>query len=196
MISTQRAATVCPTASRCPARTPRWMRWPRARSPRRKPSCTRCSARRSAKFSPCRSGLGAGEAKREGDFMKNVVDLLLSMVLAAITTLSVAATAEKPSLNVKTLDGATFELGKQSGKWVIVNFWATWCSPCLKELPDISAFVSAHKDKVAAIGLDFEDAEKGEIKQFLNKHPLSYPVAQVDIDHPPADFDAPKGLPN
>src|SRR5438445_9521560 len=118
------------------------------------------------------------------------------LFLALATGTAVAATAAKPTLVVTTLDGGSFDLSKQSGKWVIVNFWATWCSPCLKELPDISAFVAAHKDKVAAIGLDFEDAEKDEIEQFLKKHPLSYPVAQVDIDHPPKDFDAPKGLPN
>jgi thiol-disulfide isomerase/thioredoxin len=124
--------------------------------------------------------------------MKRIMSLLL--LTAAANTF--AATATKPALNIKTLDGGTFDLSAQSGKWVIVNFWATWCSPCLKELPDISAFVAAHKDKVAAIGLDFEDAEKDEIEQFLKKHPLSYPVAQVDIDHPPKDFDTPKGLPN
>jgi len=124
--------------------------------------------------------------------MKRIMSLLL--LTAAATTF--AATATKPALSIKTLDGSTFDLSAQSGKWVIVNFWATWCSPCLKELPDISAFVAAHKDKVAAIGLDFEDAEKDEIEQFLKKHPLSYPVAQVDIDHPPKDFDTPKGLPN
>jgi thiol-disulfide isomerase/thioredoxin len=119
---------------------------------------------------------------------------VLFLALAAGT--AAAATAAKPSLSVKTLDGATFDLSKQSGKWVIVNFWATWCSPCLKELPDISAFVAAHKDKVAAIGLDFEDADKQDVEEFLKKHPLSYPVAQVDIDNPPKDFDVPKGLPN
>jgi thiol-disulfide isomerase/thioredoxin len=124
--------------------------------------------------------------------MKHLIGLLLLAGAAS----GFAATAAKPSLNVKTLDGGTFDLSQQSGKWVIVNFWATWCSPCLKELPDISAFAAAHKDKVAAIGLDFEDAEKDEIQQFLKKHPLSYPVAQVDIDHPPKDFEAPKGLPN
>ena len=121
---------------------------------------------------------------------------LLGVLLLAGAAFGHAATAAKPSLSVKTLDGGTFNLSAQSGKWVIVNFWATWCSPCLKELPDISAFVAAHKDKVAAIGLDFEDAEKDDIEKFLHKHPLSYPVAQVDIDHPPQDFDAPKGLPN
>jgi thiol-disulfide isomerase/thioredoxin len=121
---------------------------------------------------------------------------LIGLVLLTSTLSAFAASAAKPTLSVKTLDGSTFDLSAQSGKWVIVNFWATWCSPCLKELPDISAFVAAHKDKVAAIGLDFEDAEKDEIEQFLKKHPLSYPVAQVDIDHPPKDFDTPKGLPN
>jgi thiol-disulfide isomerase/thioredoxin len=107
-----------------------------------------------------------------------------------------AATAQKPKLVVKTLDDKTFDLSQQSGKWVIVNFWATWCSPCLKELPDISAFVTAHKDKVAGIGLDFEDTDKADVIKFLQQHPLSYPVAQIGMDDPPKDFEAPKGLPN
>ena len=121
---------------------------------------------------------------------------LVAVLLLAGASFGLAATAVKPTLSIKTLNGDTFDLAKQSGKWVIVNYWATWCSPCLKELPDISAFVAAHKDKVAAIGLDFEDAEKDDIEKFLQKHPLSYPVAQVDIDNPPKDFDTPKGLPN
>lgn len=119
-----------------------------------------------------------------------------TLFLALIAGTAVAATAAKPTLVVTTLDGGSFDLSKQSGKWVIVNYWATWCSPCLKELPDISAYVTAHKDTVAAIGLDFEDSDKADVEKFLKTHPLSYPVAQVDIDNPPKDFDIPKGLPN
>ncbi len=107
-----------------------------------------------------------------------------------------AATAPKPALKVTTLDGKSFDLSAQNGKWVIVNFWATWCSPCIKELPDISAYVDKHKDKVAAIGLAFEDSDKADIEKFLKAHPLSYPVAQLDVMDPPKDFDTPKGLPN
>ncbi|MEP6940118.1 MAG: TlpA disulfide reductase family protein [Rudaea sp.] len=107
-----------------------------------------------------------------------------------------AATAPKPTLKVTTLDGQPFDLAKQGGKWVIVNYWATWCAPCLKELPDLSAYVTAHKDKVAAIGLAFEDSDKEDIVKFLKTHALSYPVAQVDVMDPPKDFDTPKGLPN
>jgi thiol-disulfide isomerase/thioredoxin len=109
---------------------------------------------------------------------------------------AVAATAAKPALKVTTLDGRTFDLSAQNGKWVIVNYWATWCSPCLKELPDISAYVTGHKDTVAAIGLAFEDSDKADIEKYLKAHPLSYPVAQVDVLDPPKDFEVPKGLPN
>jgi len=122
--------------------------------------------------------------------------LLAVVVFGVALATAHAATAHKPNLAVTTLDGKTFDLTAQKGKWVIVNYWATWCSPCLKELPDISAFVAKHKDKVAAIGLDFEDSPKADIEKFLGKHPLSYPVAQVDIDNPPKDFDPPRGLPN
>ena len=125
--------------------------------------------------------------------MKRLARIVL---LALFASAAAAATATRPTLSVTTLDGGHFDLSKQSGKWVIVNFWATWCSPCLKELPDISAFVAAHKATVAAIGLDFEDTDKADVLKFLKSHPLSYPVAQVDIDNPPKDFDVPKGLPN
>ncbi len=122
--------------------------------------------------------------------------IISTLFLALVASTAAAATAAKPALVVTTLDGSSFDLAKQSGKWVIVNYWATWCSPCLKELPDISAYVTAHKDKVAAIGLDFEDSDKADVEKFLKTHVLSYPVAQVDIDNPPKDFDTPKGLPN
>ena len=100
----------------------------------------------------------------------------------------------QPTLHVTTLDGKTFDLAAQRGKWVIVNYWATWCVPCIKEMPDISRFVAAHKN-VVAIGLAYEDSEPADIKAFLAKHPVAYPIAQVSLDQPPKDFDEPRGLP-
>jgi thiol-disulfide isomerase/thioredoxin len=105
-----------------------------------------------------------------------------------------AAMPSQPTLHVITLKGEKFDLAAQRGHWVIVNFWATWCVPCIKEMPDISRFVATHKN-VRAIGLAYEDSEPADIKAFLAKHPVVYPIAQVTLDQPLKDFDTPRGLP-
>lgn len=105
-----------------------------------------------------------------------------------------AAMPKVPALQVQTLDGKTFDLAAHRGQWVIVNYWATWCIPCIKEMPDISRFVASHKN-VAAIGLAFDDSDIADIKAFVAKHPVVYPIAKVPLDKPVKDFDEPRGLP-
>jgi len=117
----------------------------------------------------------------------------IALALAFVAPLH-AAMPEQPTLKVGTLDGDSFDLAAQRGHWVIVNYWATWCVPCIKEMPDISHFVAAHRN-VRAIGLAYEDSDTADIKAFLAKHPVVYPIAQVTVDKPLKDFDAPRGLP-
>jgi len=120
--------------------------------------------------------------------------LAVALTALVLTGPAIAATAATPDLKITTLDGKPFDLAAERGKWVVVNYWATWCVPCIKEMPDISAFVKNHKN-VTAIGLAFEDTDAKEIRAFLAKHPVVYPIAQVDVMDPPKAFEAPKGLP-
>lgn len=105
-----------------------------------------------------------------------------------------AATDKRPQLQVQTLDGQSWSLESRRGRWAVVNFWATWCSPCLKEIPDLSAFDAARED-VDVIGLAYEEIEPADLQVFLKQHPAGYPIAIVDVYAPPADFDTPRGLP-
>ena len=105
--------------------------------------------------------------------------------------------AEKPAvptLVVDTFDGGKFDLADHRGHWVIVNFWATWCNPCLKEMPDLDAFDVA-RDDVEVIGLAYEEIEPADMTAFLKEHVVHYPIAVLDVYKPPADFDTPRGLP-
>ena len=123
-----------------------------------------------------------------------MIRCLFAVAALALAAPVFAATTAVPALKVTTLDGKPFDLAAQHGKWVVVNYWATWCVPCIKEMPDISAFVKNHKN-VAAIGLAFEDTDAKEIRGFLEQHPVAYPIAQIDVMDPPKAFDPPKGLP-
>lgn len=119
---------------------------------------------------------------------------VLAAFLAAAPLAPARATAQQPQLKVTTLSGKPFDLAAQRGKWVVVNFWATWCHPCIKEMPALSAYVSQHAN-VEAIGLAYDDSTSKAIRAFLASHRVAYPVAHVDTMHPPKDFDQPLGLP-
>lgn len=102
--------------------------------------------------------------------------------------------AALPTLVIDTFDGNRFDLAEQRGKWVVVNYWATWCAPCLKEIPDFSAFDAA-RDDVVVIGLAYEEIDAEDMRAFLEEVPAGYPIAIVDVYDPPADFEPPRALP-
>ncbi|MDE2382316.1 MAG: TlpA family protein disulfide reductase [Xanthomonadaceae bacterium] len=104
------------------------------------------------------------------------------------------ANAQHPALRVTTLSGAAWDLGQQRGKWVIVNYWATWCGPCLQEMPELSA-LAAMRPHIAVIGLAYEDNTVDDLRAFMQAHPTTYPIALIDVYSPPKDFGAPRGLP-
>jgi len=101
---------------------------------------------------------------------------------------------ERPVLELATLDGKPWRLADHRGRWVVVNYWATWCSPCLKEMPELSA-LDAMREDIEVVGLAYEDIAPAELQAFLKQHPVVYPIAIADVYAPPAAFDPPRGLP-
>ena len=113
---------------------------------------------------------------------------------AATPATAPAPLPERPELKIATLNGDTFQLSERRGRWVVLNFWATWCAPCLKEMPELSRYDTA-RDDVDVVGLAYEEIEPAEMRTFLETHPVDYPIAIIDTYDPPTDFATPRGLP-
>lgn len=97
-------------------------------------------------------------------------------------------------LQIATLDHGVYDLTAHHGRWQVVNYWATWCAPCRKEMPELDALHRERAD-IEVLGLAFEEIEPGDMREFLESRPVSYPIAIVDVYAPPPAFEVPRGMP-
>jgi thiol-disulfide isomerase/thioredoxin len=80
-----------------------------------------------------------------------------------------------PALRLTGLDGKDWDLSRLRGKVVVVNFWATWCGPCVDELPVLNALARQDPDRVAVVGANYKEG-LDTIERFAGEHPFAYPV--------------------
>jgi thiol-disulfide isomerase/thioredoxin len=123
-----------------------------------------------------------------------VVCLLAASASGAATLWAQYETEEPIDFTLQQLGGGPVALSDYRGEWVVVNYWATWCAPCRKEMPELSALHDERAD-VTVLGLAYEDIEDNDFESFLEAAPVSYPILKVDVYHPPEPFGAPRALP-
>jgi cytochrome c biogenesis protein CcmG, thiol:disulfide interchange protein DsbE len=99
-----------------------------------------------------------------------------------------------PSLVVTGLDGHVFDLSKMRGKVVLVNYWATWCGPCIEEMPTLSIFYQRHHSEgLEMIGISVDRPQDFEKMRTMSRL-VAYPTAlinQISDD----GFGSPEGFP-
>lgn len=98
------------------------------------------------------------------------------------------------NFSLPELGGGEVALSDYRGQWVVLNYWATWCAPCRKEIPELSRIHSDRGD-ITVLGLAFEDTDDSNFEAFLAEFAVSYPILLVDVYLPPEPFGAPKVLP-
>lgn len=99
-------------------------------------------------------------------------NLMVSFLLLALSFPGYAR-----DFSLEDLHGKTHRLADYRNKWVLVNFWATWCPPCLSEIPELSNLHDARKDNnLVVIGIAIDSGSSSKVASFAAEHGISYPV--------------------
>ena len=111
------------------------------------------------------------------------IGLLLLWLSTAVPTVSAEALSQPvpaPSFELAGLDGNPVSLKQYQGKVVIVNFWGTFCKPCLKETPDLVAVQQQFADKgLTIIGAAMDQNNLDGVKIFAKKYFVNYPMIET-----------------
>lgn len=117
---------------------------------------------------------------------KGIISLGVGLVMMLVMPLALASLEVgklAPPLTAKTIDGQNFSLADAAGKVVIINFWASWCDPCRKEMPAMETYYNKHKDqglRILAISMD-DPEDEAKVREIMESY--SYPAAfQGDAD--------------
>ncbi|HMM47953.1 MAG TPA: TlpA disulfide reductase family protein [Thiobacillaceae bacterium] len=98
------------------------------------------------------------------------------MWLAGLLLALVAGWVQAADFRVVDTNGKVHTLSGYKGKWVLVNYWATWCPPCLDEIPDLIALHGNPKNKLVVIGVAMDYRNAKQVTDFADGMLVDYPI--------------------
>ena len=128
------------------------------------------------------------------EYCKRIRHPLAVLAFAAILS-AVAPSIAATDFTLPDLEGRIHRLSDYRGKWVVINFWATWCGPCLKEIPELAKFQDDHWADTVVLGINFEETPMEEVQRYVTASKINYPVLRIG-SQPLVPFEPLKGLPS
>ncbi len=103
---------------------------------------------------------------------------MMRILFALLLSIAVPLSALAVDMPLTDIRGNKVNLSSYQGKWVVVNYWATWCPPCIIEMPELQAFHDRHAaaDDAIVLGINTELIGKQQLQQFLDDYFITYPI--------------------
>ena len=114
--------------------------------------------------------------------------------LLFVFTLCLTTCSERKSPDFEIYNGSSGFISDLRGKWVVINYWADWCPPCIKDMPELSSFYRNNKDEVYVFAFNFDQLEGEELQEQILRFKVNVPSLLTD----PGDlfnWEVPEGLP-
>jgi thiol-disulfide isomerase/thioredoxin len=103
--------------------------------------------------------------------------ILTALLLLLSVSVRAQPSRKAASLKLRDIHGRPFGLADYKGKVVLLNFWATWCQPCRKEIPDLIKLQCEFRDKgLQIVGITYPPEKLSKVRRFLRKFRMNYPV--------------------
>jgi len=122
------------------------------------------------------------------------LSLLGRIALLAFIVQGTAVAATSENWVLKDSNGKTLNIIDFRGKWVLVNFWATWCPPCLAEIPDLIKLRHDHQKEIVVIGIAVGTRNSKDVIDYVQKKGIPYPIVLGNEDIT-AEFGGLVGIP-
>jgi thiol-disulfide isomerase/thioredoxin len=100
-------------------------------------------------------------------------------IIASVILTITLSSCSQPVADFHDTDGIGYRYEDFTGKWMVINYWATWCAPCIKEIPELIALDERH-DNVVVFGVNYDAPEGDEIAKQIDRMKISFPVYAND----------------
>lgn len=110
-----------------------------------------------------------------------------ALLLIVFASLVACSEAPPPRGTLVLPDGRMHSLADYQGRWLVINYWAVWCKPCLKEIPHFNRLHAERSDAVAVFGVDFDKSQGDELAKRISTMGIRFPTLLQDpaagLDH-------------
>ena len=100
------------------------------------------------------------------------------MILRPLILLLILFTGSAKAFDyqLQDLNGKVHRASDHKGKFLVINFWATWCDPCIREMPELEKFYQENRDDAMVWGVTFESTGKQRVIEFVNHLGVTFPI--------------------